>query len=108
MSEDGYDRCPIPDPEVERIAQILDATLGEEFAGHPVRVDPGERGRVWIALREALGDEDAERVTSERIQQRLGEIGLADRDITYRVSSGASGDDLVLLCEFFQEGSDRE
>lgn len=102
MSEED-DRSPIPDPEVERIAQILEATLGEEFAGHPVRVDAGERGRVWIALREALEDEDAERVTGERIGERLSEIGLAERDITYRVSSGASGEDLVLLCEFFQE-----
>jgi hypothetical protein len=102
MSQDD-ERTPIPEPEVERIADILEATLGEEFAGHPVRVDAGERGRVWIALREALGDEDAERVTSERIEERLGELGLAERDIAYRVASGASGEDLVLLCEFDQQ-----
>ena len=100
---DDEQPTPVPDPEVERLADILEATLGDDFAGYPVRVDAGERGRVWIALRGALGDEDAERVTSERVDERLGELGLADRDITYRLASGESGDDLVLLCEFSQE-----
>jgi hypothetical protein len=103
MTDEDEDRTPIPQPEVERTAKILEATLGDEFAGHSVRVDAGERGRVWIALRDALGDEDAERVTTERIEQRFDEIGLEERDTAYRVSAGASGDDLVLLCELWQK-----
>ncbi len=100
---DHEDHSPIPPPEVERVARILEATFGDEFAGHPIRVDAGERGRVWIALRGALDDEEAERVTSERIEQRFDEIGLDARDIAYRISAGASGEDLVLICELWQQ-----
>jgi hypothetical protein len=103
MTDEDQEHTPIPQPEVERVAKILEATLGDDFAGHPVRVDAGERGRVWIALREALGDDDAERVTTERIEQRFEEIGFDERDTAYRVSAGASGDDLVLLCELWQK-----
>lgn len=100
LNEESEPR-PIPQPEAERIAEILSVTLGEEFAGYSVRVDAGERGRVWVALSGASGDEDAERVTSERLAERLSQIGLEERDIEYRISSGASGNDLVLVCEFF-------
>lgn len=100
MSEQP-ERRPIPDPEAQGLAQVLEATLGEEFAGHAVRVDAGERGRVWLALRGAVGDEDAERVTWERVEERLSELDLGERNIAYRISSGESGEDLVLVCEFF-------
>lgn len=101
---DDRERVPLGESDLAEIAGELAATLGDEFAGYPVRVDVGDRGRVWIALRDGLGDENAERVTFERIDGRLGELGLDEREITHRISSGASGDDLVLVCEFREPG----
>lgn len=103
---DDSDLERIPDPETEGLADILGAALGEEFAGYPIRVDAGERGRVWVALADAEGDEEARRVTVERLDEKLSEMDLSERGISYRLSSAPSAGNLVLVCEFFAEDSD--
>ena len=95
------DRTPLSESEIERLAESIAEALGQEFAGYEVRVDAGEQGRVWVALRGALGDEEAERVSFERLDDWLADSGLEADGVQVRFSSGASGEDLVLMCEFF-------
>lgn len=98
---DDTERSPIPDPEAERIAEVLSSALGEEFAGYPCRVDAGEHGRVWVALAEAEEDRDARRVTSERVDREMSEMGLSEGGVRHRIAAAASEGDLVLVCELF-------
>lgn len=92
---------PLDDSEIEPLAESIASQLSETVAGYDVRVDAGEKGRVWVALRGALGDEEAERAAFERLEGWLVDRELGEQGVEVRLSSGASGEDLVLMCEFY-------
>lgn len=101
--DEPEEREPIPEEQTERIAERIRAELGEDFAGYPVRVDAGERGRVWVALEGAEGDDDARRVTAERLDEHLGELEQTDRGVSFRLSAAPNEGNLVLVCECFTD-----
>ena len=96
---------PLEESKLEPLAESIASELSESLAGYDVRVDAGEKGRVWVALRGALGDEEAERASFERLDAWLADRQLADEGVEVRFSSGASGEDLVLMCEFYASSS---
>ena len=99
--ENPAEPTPLDESKIEPLAESIAAELSGEVAGYDVRVDAGEKGRVWVALRGALDDEEAERVAFERLESWLEERGLGEEGVEVRLSSGASGEDLVLMCEFY-------
>lgn len=98
---------PISDDELEEVAGILRDALGSEMGSEmgfeaatpSLRIDAGEKGRVWVALRDGEGDVDEIESVARGVDEALeGSERLRD-DLVWRVSIGGI-DDPVVVCEF--------
>lgn len=90
---------PISDREVETIAEALRRELGRDESAPNLRVDAGEKGRVWLAqLDPAASSTDIEQVAA-RVDELVDQLEEIRDELVWRVSVGG-GEEPVVVCEF--------
>ncbi len=95
---------PLGESDVETIADWLADAL-DDALDNTLRVDAGEEGRIWIALRDVQDDDDerASRMVFEQTEQLLADVPEeVGPDFESRISSGRAEDDIVFVCELYQ------
>lgn len=70
----------------------------DEVAGHPVRIDAGEEGTIWVAVREAAGDAEAEGALMQSLEAHLERLREELGAFSVGVSAGRMDADLVFAC----------
>lgn len=99
---------PASEALVEWLAERLDASL-TSVAGYTARVDAGEKSQIWIALRGALDDPDAQHGLMQALQARLDELREeASEPFDLEVSTGGMDEDVVMRCRVLEPTSGSE
>ncbi|MFU8804180.1 MAG: hypothetical protein ACNA8W_10255 [Bradymonadaceae bacterium] len=88
------------------IAEELASSIADEFPtfeDYKVRVDAGEAGMIYVALREAKAKLDLGEELSTALEAHLDrELGDRARDIQFAISLGSGNRDLLLQIELRQ------
>jgi hypothetical protein len=106
MDTDAHEPDRLPEETLETIADWL----ADQFADvleYDLRIDAGEQGRIWIAIRDARGDDEehASRTVFEQTRDLLDDVPseIAD-DFESRISSGRADEEIVFVCELYRFG----
>lgn len=96
------------DAIVTWLADHLDDSLNS-VAGYEARVDPGENGQIWIALKGGIGDPDAEGGLLQALDHRLERLREdAPGRFDVEVSTGRMAEDLLVRCRVLKPASGSE
>jgi hypothetical protein len=99
---------PAPDTVVEWLAERLDASL-TSVAGYTARVDAGEKAQIWIALKGAIDDPDAEHGLMQALEARVDDLREeASEPFELEVSTGRMDEDVVMRCRVLEPTSGSE
>ena len=99
---------PASDALVDWLCDQLSESLNS-VAGHPVRVDAGEAGQIWLAVRDAADDPDAEHGLMQALEARLDALHDDAPDaFELEVSTGRMEEDLILRCRVLEPTSGSE